>query len=164
MLMRFERFDPFRELDRSLEQLTSPASRSFPLDAFRRGDQFIVHFDLPGVDPGAIDLTVERNVLTVTAERHGDRKEGDQQVVAERPYGTFTRQLFLGESLDADQVDANYESGVLTLTIPVAQQAKPRKLQVTTGDAGRTQVIEGSATRSGNGSTQEQRQPAEADG
>jgi len=152
MLMRFERFDPFRELDRSLEQLTTPTARTFPLDAFRRGDQFIVHFDLPGVDPAGIDLTVERNVLTVTAQRQADRREGDQPVVAERPYGTFSRQLFLGESLDPDGVRANYEAGVLTLTIPVAQQAKPRKLQVTSGDAGRTEVIEGSATRTGNGS------------
>ena len=151
MLMRFERFDPFRELDRSLEQLTTPSARAFPLDAFRRGDQFIVHFDLPGVDPSAIDLTVERNVLTVTAQRQADRREGDQPVVAERPYGTFSRQLFLGESLDADAVRADYQAGVLTLTIPVAQQAKPRKLQVTSGDTGRTEVIEGSATRAGNG-------------
>ncbi len=149
MLMRFERFDPLRELDRSLQQLSSTASRSFPLDAYQRGDTFTVHFDLPGVDLSAIDLTVERNVLTVTAQRQVDRKEGDQVIVAERPYGTFTRQLFLGESLDADAVQASYEAGVLTLTIPVAQQAKPRKLQVTAGDGGRAQIVEGTATRSG---------------
>ena len=156
MLMRFERFDPFRELDRSLEQMTTQASRSFPLDAYRRGDQFLVHFDLPGVDASAIDLTVERNVLTVTAQRQANRKEGDQIIVAERPYGTFTRQLFLGEGLDADAVQATYEAGVLTLTIPVAPQAKPRKLQVTAGDAGRQEVIEGSTTQTANGSHEQQ--------
>jgi len=167
MLMRFERFDPFRELDRVSQQLTSgvaQAARSFPLDAYRRGDEFVVNFDLPGVDPNAIDLTVERNVLTVTAERRMDRKEGDEFVVAERPYGTFTRQLFLGESLDPDSVQADYNAGVLTLRIPVAQQAKPKKLQVSSADR-RQEVIEGSATAAGahgegNGAAQQQQQAA----
>ncbi len=163
MLMRFERFDPFRELDRMTQQLTAasgPAARSFPLDAYRRGDQFVVAFDLPGVDAGSIDLTVERNVLTVSAERRAATREGDQVIVSERPYGTFTRQLFLGESLDADHVEASYDAGVLTLTIPVAPQAKPRKLQVQVGEGRRQEVIEGVATPTADASANGAREPA----
>ncbi len=163
MLMRFERFDPFRELDRMTQQLTAAsgaATRSFPLDAYRRGDQFVVAFDLPGVDPGSIDLTVERNVLTVSAERRAATREGDQVIVSERPYGTFTRQLFLGESLDADNVQASYDAGVLTLTIPVAPQAKPRKLEVQVGPGRRQEVIEGSATPTVDATANGAREPA----
>ena len=130
MLMRF---DPFRELDR-LEQSLGGSRRTpaMPMDAYRRGEQFIVHFDLPGIDPGSIDLTVEKNVLTVRAERAWPTQDGDDWLVSERFQGTYTRQLFLGETLDAEHITANYEHGVLTLTIPVAEQAKPRKVEVTT--------------------------------
>jgi HSP20 family protein len=135
MLMRF---DPFRELDRLTEQLTgtAPAARSFPLDAYRRGDSFLVHFDLPGVDPESIDVSVEGNVLTVRAERRLPRQEGDEFVVAERPQGVFSRQLFLGETLDADRLDASYDQGVLTLTIPIAERAKPRRIQISQASRG----------------------------
>ena len=137
MLMRF---DPFREFDR-LEQSLSGARRTpaMPMDAYRRGDQFLVHFDLPGIDPSSIDLTVEKNVLTVKAERAWRPQEGDDVLVSERFQGTYTRQLFLGETLDAEHVTANYEHGVLTLTIPVAEQAKPRKVEVTTTSTGAAQ-------------------------
>ena len=130
------RFDPFRELDRLTDQMTAATTqtaRGFPLDAYRRGDRFLVDLDLPGLDPDSIELTVERNVLTIRAERRPERQEGDEVLVAERPQGTFARQLFLGESLDADAIEANYDRGVLTLTIPVAEQAKPRKVQVSGG-------------------------------
>ena len=130
MLMRF---DPFRELDRLADELTTSSrtgSRSFPMDAFRRGEEFIVQFYLPGVDPQSVELTVERNVLTVKADRAFDRQEGDELLVAERPEGTFARQLFLGDTLDADNVAATYENGVLTLTIPVAERAKPRRVEI----------------------------------
>jgi HSP20 family protein len=131
MLMRF---DPFRELDRLAEQTWSGSRLpAMPMDAYRRGDHFVVHFDLPGVDPSSIDLTVEKNVLTVSAERHWEPAEDHQVVVAERPQGSFTRQLFLGEGLDAEAIEANYEAGVLTVQVPVAEQAKPRKVQVTAG-------------------------------
>ena len=128
MLMRF---DPFRELDRVAEQVwqTGP-NRGVPMDAFRRCESVIVQFDLPGVDADSIDLTVERNVLTLRAERRHDRQEGDEPIVAERPQGTYTRQLFLGETLDHGQIDASYDHGVLTVTIPVAEQAKPRKVSI----------------------------------
>ncbi|MDQ1371075.1 MAG: hypothetical protein QOF20_3428 [Acidimicrobiaceae bacterium] len=128
MLMRF---DPFRELDR----LTELQNRSLPtsmlaMDAYRRGHEFVVQFDLPGADPSSIELSVEKNVLTVRAERTAAQGEVDEVIVTERRYGNFTRQLFLGESLDTDQIKASYDNGVLTVTIPVAEKAKPRQIQV----------------------------------
>jgi HSP20 family protein len=139
MLMRF---DPFREFDRLVQQTRNgDRTAAMPMDAYRRGDSFVVHFDLPGIDPESIELTVEKNVLTVKAERTWTRAEGDEIVVAERPHGTFTRQLFLGEGLDPDRIEAHYDTGVLSLTVPVAEQAKPRKLSVTAGSPSR-QAIE----------------------
>ncbi|MFD7768787.1 Hsp20/alpha crystallin family protein [Streptomyces sp. NPDC059787] len=136
MLMRT---DPFREFDRLAQQVLGATSNgrpaAMPMDAYRSGDDFIVHFDLPGIDPETIDLDVERNVLSVRAERRSPAPEGAETVVAERPAGTFTRQLFLGDTLDTERIDASYESGVLTLRIPVAEQAKPRRIQITGGDS-----------------------------
>ena len=135
------RFDPFREFDRLTEQLASTATRvprAFPMDAYRRGDQFIVEFDLPGVEPASIDLTVEQNVLSVRSERRFEPREGDEVLVAERPHGTYARQLFLGDTLDSENVQADYQHGVLTLTIPVAEAAKPRRVQVGGGQDAQT--------------------------
>jgi HSP20 family protein len=125
--------DPFRELDRLTRQLLSTATRPvmMPMDAYRQDDTFFVHFDLPGVDPDSIDLIVEQNTLTVRAERPGLGEETVEMLVAERPRGTFSRQLLLSDTLDPDRIEADYEAGVLTLRIPVAQQAKPRRVQVT---------------------------------
>jgi len=146
MLMRF---DPFRELDRLTQPgWTGGRAPVMPMDAYRDGDHFYVHLDLPGVDADSIDLTVEKNVLTVSAERRWSRGEGTQVVVSERPQGSFTRQLFLGEGLDPDRIDARYEHGVLTLSIPVAEQAKPRKVAISHGSDG-AQAIETSATEGG---------------
>jgi HSP20 family protein len=138
MLMRF---DPFRELDRLTQATWGPNRPTMAMDAYRRNGDFVVNFDLPGVDPATIDLTVEKNVLTVTAERGFSRAEGDEVLVSERPQGKFSRQLFLGESLDADHIHANYEQGVLTLHIPVAEKAKPRKVEVTTGGQPAVEVV-----------------------
>jgi len=130
MLMRF---DPMREFDRVFEQAWSQTRQgSVPMDAYRHGDSFVLHFDLPGVDPSSIDLTVERNSLTVTAERHWQQIEGDQIVASERRQGTFTRQLSLGDGLDTDRIDASYENGVLTLTVPISERSKPRRIEVST--------------------------------
>ena len=137
------RFDPFRELDRLSEQaLGGQRGRQpvMPMDAYRRGDQFFVHFDLPGVDSSSIDLTVEKNVLTVTAERTWHRQDDDQIVVVERPQGSFSRQLFLGEGVDTERVAASYDQGVLTLTIPMAEKAKPRRVQVSSGNSTQTPI------------------------
>jgi HSP20 family protein len=105
------------------------------MDAYRQGDSFYICLDLPGIDPGSIDLTVEQNVLTIRAERALVQADGAQMIVAERPSGTFTRQVFLGETLDADNITADYAAGVLTLTIPVREAAKPRTIEVTSSDA-----------------------------
>ncbi|MEU2055137.1 Hsp20/alpha crystallin family protein [Streptomyces bungoensis] len=139
MLMRT---DPFREFDRLAQQVLGTTARpsAMPMDAYRSGDDFLVHFDLPGIDPETIELDVERNVLNVRAERRTPAPEGAEMLVAERPTGTFTRQLFLGETLDTERIDASYEAGVLTLRIPVAEQAKPRRIQITGGDSGRKQI------------------------
>ncbi len=136
MLMRF---DPFRESDplsQWLGRQQSGGSRqlAMPMDAYREGDRFIVNFDLPGVNPDSIDLTVEKNVLTVRAERVWQPQDGSEVLVSERPHGTFTRQLFLGDSLDTAKLAATFRDGVLTLTIPVAKQAKPRKVAISHGN------------------------------
>jgi HSP20 family protein len=139
MLMRT---DPFRDLDRLTQQLFGATARpaAMPMDAYRSGDDFLVHFDLPGIDPESIELDVERNVLNVRAERRNPAPEDADVLVAERPTGTFTRQLFLGDTLDTDRIDASYEAGVLTLRIPVAEQAKPRRIQISCGGGGRRQI------------------------
>ena len=141
MLMRF---DPFREFDRIGQQFWGQARMPvLPLDAYRSGDEFVVHVDVPGVDPDSIELTVDQNVLVLKAERSWQPSEGAEVVTAERPQGSFTRQLFLGENLDVDNIAASYENGVLTLRIPVAQAAKPRRVEI---QSGRPQAIEASAT------------------
>jgi len=143
MLMRF---DPFRELDRATEQLWNRAAEpAVPMDAVRRGSDVVVSFDLPGVDPDSIDLTVERNVLTLKAERRSQRTEGEEVIATERRQGTFTRQLFLGDTLDTGRVQASYDHGVLTVTIPVAETAKPRRVSIGGGSNG-AQAIEADAT------------------
>jgi len=132
--MMLMRTDPFRDLDRLTQQVfgtngTLARPSAMPMDAWRTGDTFHVEFDLPGVDPASIDLDVERNVVTVKAERPA--RDGDTELIAaERPRGVFSRQLILGDNLDTEQINADYHAGVLALTIPVAEQAKPRKIEI----------------------------------
>jgi HSP20 family protein len=143
MLMRT---DPFRELDRLTQALgTRMRPAVVPMDAYRHDDEFVVHFDLPGVEPSSIDLTVEKNVLSVSAERQWEASDDMEIVASERPQGAFSRQLFLGEGLDTDRVAARYDNGVLTLTIPVAEQAKPRKVEISNGN-GRARAIDTSSS------------------
>ena len=150
--MSILRYDPFRDLDRLTEQLLagggarSGATMSLPMDAYRRGDRFYIHLDLPGIDPSSIDLTSEQTVLTIEAERRFEPQEGDQLIVTERPQGRFRRQVFLSDTLDQERTEASYENGVLTLAIPVAEQAKPRRIEVS-GSGGGPQTIGGAATR-----------------
>lgn len=130
MLMRT---DPFREFDRLAQQVLGTAARpaAMPMDAWRDGDTFEVEFDLPGVAPDSINLDVERNVVTVRAER--PELDGNKEMLAsERPRGVFSRQLVLGENLDTEHIEASYDTGVLALRIPVAEKAKPRKIAITT--------------------------------
>jgi HSP20 family protein len=125
------RTDPFRDLDRLTQQFFGTTARPavMPMDAWRESDTFVVEFDLPGVDPDSVDLDVERNVLTVRAQRPPHEIDGEQ-LVSERPRGVFSRQLILGDNLDTEQIAASYENGVLRLQIPVAQRAKPRKISI----------------------------------
>jgi len=129
MLMRT---DPFRELDRLTEQVFGTTTRPavMPMDAWRHGDEFVVEFDLPGVKAEDVDLDVERNVLTVKAGRPVTDAADSELIAAERPRGVFSRQLILGDNLDTDRVKAEYDAGVLRLTIPVSEQAKPRKIEI----------------------------------
>lgn len=130
MLMRF---DPFADFDRLSRQVWGNTRTNYmPADAYRKGDRFYLHVDLPGVDPESIDVTVEKNTLSVSAERRWEREDEEQILLNERPTGTFTRQFFLGESLDTDAIEAGYDHGVLTLAIPVAETAKARKIAVNT--------------------------------
>lgn len=135
--MALVRSDPFRDIDRLFQQLWrtgsgdgSPGSAlAMPMDAWRSGDRFTIELDLPGVSPDAIEMTVEDNVLMVKAERpRHERTENDELVIAERPHGSFTRQVFLGENLDTEHIEATYDQGVLRLTIPVAAQARARRI------------------------------------
>ncbi|GIE74684.1 hypothetical protein Aph02nite_06340 [Actinoplanes philippinensis] len=136
------RTDPFRDLDRLFEQFTGTSSRPavMHVDAERDGDTFYVYFDLPGVDPDSIDVTVERNVLQVRAERRRRPKDSAETVISERPMGVFSRQLFLGDTLDTDSLQATYDNGVLTLQIPVSERAKPRRITIGSGGSGRRQI------------------------
>jgi HSP20 family protein len=138
------RTDPFRELDRLTQQLLGTAARpaAMPMDAYRDGDTFYVHLDLPGVSADSVDLTVEQNVLTVRAERKPTQPGDAEMIAAERPAGVFMRQVFLGDTLDADNIAADYSAGVLTLSIPVLEQAKPRSIQIT-GHEDRKKVTAG---------------------
>jgi HSP20 family protein len=129
--MTLMRFDPFRELDRLSEQVMSGRMpRTMTMEAWRRGDEFFVQIDLPGIDKDDVDLTVEHNVVSIRAQRRPAHEEGDEVIVDERPHGTFTRQLFLGDNLDADKLSADYDRGVLILTIPIAEASKPRRIQL----------------------------------
>jgi HSP20 family protein len=130
MLMRF---DPIRDIDRVVEELTGVSARgprTFPMDAYRRGDEVVLLFDLPGVDPESIDLTVDQHVLTVRAQRTPQSEDGIETIASERPRGEFIRRVFLGDTLDTERVSADYHGGVLRLTIPISERAKPRKIEV----------------------------------
>jgi HSP20 family protein len=135
--------DPFREFDRLTQQILGTTNRPaiMPMDAWREGDEFVLEFDLPGVSAESIDLDVERNVLTVRAERVA--RNGDWEMLAsERPRGVFSRQLVLGDNLDLEHIEASYDAGVLRLKVPVAEKAKPRRIEVTAGSGGDRAAIE----------------------
>lgn len=145
--------DPFRDLDRLLAgAVRNPASAAMPMDLYRKGEQFIARIDLPGVDPGTVDVDVEDRTLTIRAERAQDLDDQVQWLSHERPAGTFARQVMLGYGVALDKIEAEYRDGVLTLTIPVADEAKPRRISV--NHTGNQHAIEGatSGTRHDEGS------------
>jgi HSP20 family protein len=143
MLMRP---DPFRDLDRFAEQVLGTAARPavMPMDAWRESEEFVVEFDLPGINPDSLDIDIERNVVTVRAERPGV-DPNREMLATERPRGVFSRQLVLGENLDTERIEASYNEGVLSLHIPVAEKAKPRKISV--GRGNRHKAINDSAAK-----------------
>ncbi|MFJ7270433.1 Hsp20/alpha crystallin family protein [Streptomyces sp. NPDC099050] len=142
MLMRT---DPFREMDRIVQQLSGSSGTwskpsVMPMDAYRQGDVYVIAFDLPGVSAEAIDIDVERNMLTVKAERRpAEKSDGVQMELAERPLGVFSRQVMLADTLDTERIEADYDAGVLTLRIPIAERAKPRKISIGS-ESGRKQI------------------------
>ncbi|OEJ97464.1 Hsp20/alpha crystallin family protein [Streptomyces thermolilacinus] len=144
MLMRT---DPFQEFDRIAQRLLGTSGTwsrptAMPMDAYREGDEYVIAFDLPGVDPDAIDVDVERNMLTVKAERRPQTKAGDVQMeLSERPLGLFSRQVMLADTLDVENIKGDYDAGVLTLRIPIAERAKPRKIAISaTGEGSRKEL------------------------
>jgi HSP20 family protein len=145
MLMRF---DPVRDVDRLAQLLAQPAAvartAAMPMDAYRDGNRFVINFDLPGVDPEAIELTVDRDSLTVRTERQWKPAEGQEVIIAERPQGVFSRQIFLSTNLDGDAMQASYDRGVLTLTIPLSEQARPRRIAIARNDDRGTSATDGS--------------------
>jgi len=135
--MQTLRFDPFRDFDRLAAEVlgTARTPALMPMDVLRTGEQFICRFDLPGIDADSLDVSAENNTLTVRAERHRHDSDDSSYLVSERPSGTYSRQLVLGDGLAVDAIRADYRDGVLTLTIPVAEQAKPRKIEISRGEA-----------------------------
>ena len=157
-VLRFDPFgDPFRQMDRLTNQLLSGTRTpmAMPMDVWQTDDGFHVCLDLPGVDPDSVDITTERNLLTITAERRAEYQQGQNVLIAERPQGTFTRQLQLGDTVDAENIQASYGDGVLHLTLPITQAAQPRRVQVRTDSSGQRQVtVEGETEESsGSGAT-----------
>jgi HSP20 family protein len=151
-VLRFDPFgDPFRQMDRLTNQLLSGTRTpmAMPIDVWQTDDGFHVCLDLPGVDPDSVDITTERNVLTIRAERRADYEEGQNVLIAERPQGSFTRQLQLGDTVDAENIQASYADGVLHLTLPMTRAAQPRRVQVQTeGSRQRPITVEGEAEES----------------
>ncbi|WP_405218980.1 Hsp20/alpha crystallin family protein [Agrococcus sp. Ld7] len=157
-------FDPFREMDRMAARLltsggTQRSASWMPMDLYRSDDHYVVNVDLPGVDPGSIDLDVDANTLTIQAERTIGASEGTQWLAQERPAGRYIRQLGLGSDVDLEKIQATYEHGVLMLTIPVAERAKPRKITIEQG-SGQTAIDADSQEGRFSSSTSESSSPA----
>jgi HSP20 family protein len=127
--------DPFGEVDALLSRLVSRDTADMPMDAYRRGEDVWIHMDLPGVAADSLDVTVDGSVLTVSAQRNWQREDGDQVYLAERRRGAYRRQVHLGDGLDAERIEASLIDGVLTLRIPVAEAAKPRKIPINSGQS-----------------------------
>ena len=151
-VMRFEPFgDPFRGLDRLTSQLVSGRRTplGMPMDVWQSDDGYHVALDLPGIDPGSVEVTCERTMLTIRAERRAEYEEGHNVLLAERPQGSFTRQLQVGDALDTSKVAATYDNGVLKLTIPMAESAQPRRIEVQSGGGGQQQLSAGGSQKPG---------------
>jgi HSP20 family protein len=150
-------FDPFRELDRMASALLdqSQGPRLMPMDLYREGDHYVLNADLPGIDPGSVDIDVDGELLTIRAERSLRGNEGVQWLARERRGGSFLRQLTLGQGIDTEHISATYTNGILSVTIPVTERAKPRKIEVSSGEtAGGQQVMQGQVSQHQGGEQQ----------
>ena len=134
-------FDPFSELDRLAGSLfqSRQGPRFMPVDLYREGDQYVLNADLPGIDPGSVDVDVDGQLLTIRAQRTGSSADGAKWLSQERPYGTYLRQFSLGEGVDSEQISAHYDNGVLSVVMPISEKAKPRKIEIASGEAQRSQ-------------------------
>jgi len=138
------RFDPFRDVDRMTEQLlgvpsgSARAPRFMPMDLYRSGDHYVLHTDLPGVDPGSVDVGVENGTLTIRAERSERTDDGVQWIASERFTGRYMRQIALGDDIDTERISATYANGVLTVTLPISERAKPRRVDIAVSDGAAT--------------------------
>ena len=143
-------WDPFRELDRLAASMldSRQGPRVMPIDLHRDGDHYVLNADLPGVDPGSVDVDIDGQLLTIRAERTLRSDEQAQWLVRERPSGSFLRQLTLGDGLDTAGISAHYENGVLSVVIPVSEQAKPRKVEVQSVSRSEQAVTAGSGSGS----------------
>ncbi|WP_107660031.1 Hsp20/alpha crystallin family protein [Nocardia suismassiliense] len=145
------RFDPFHDMDTVARQLlgetagSSRAPRFMPMDLFKAGDHYVLHADLPGVDPGSVDVSVDNGTLTLRAQRSAPSEEGVQWIASERFAGNFMRQISLGDNVDADKISAAYNNGVLSVTIPIAERAKPRRIEVASGSSQQKTIEAGSS-------------------
>ncbi len=155
------RTDPFRDLDRIAQQMAGTMARPsmMPMDAWQDGEEFVVELDLPGVDPDHIDLDVERNVVTVRAERT-DRGETSDLLISERPRGIFSRQLVLGDSLDTEKIRAGYDAGVLVLRIPITERSKPRRIEVASGGGAPKSIGSAAGHEDAHDASSEEKAPA----
>lgn len=155
------RFDPFRDFDRLASQVLGAVRTPdlMPMDCYRKGENYILHFDLPGIDPDSLEVTTENNTLTVRAERRRPEGEDISYLVSERPAGTYSRQLVLGDGLSTDRIRADYRDGVLTVMIPVAEEAKPRRVEISRSGksvgSGQHRVITGEVGEASNSNARE---------
>lgn len=144
--MTISSFDPFASLDRVLSRMSrggavgEAMTLSLPMDVYRKGDEFVVELDIPGVDPSTVDISVERNMLTVAGEVHAKHADADELIVCERPHARFRRQVYLGENLDTEKIQASYDNGVLTIRIPVTERQRARKIEVSSKQQGAIDV------------------------
>jgi HSP20 family protein len=151
-VMTVSGFDPFSTLDRVLSRMGTASgygtmqNLSLPMDVYRKGDAFVIELDIPGVDPSAIDMAVEHNMLTVSGEVHPRHDDVDEVVVCERPHARFRRQVYLGENLDTEQIKANYENGVLRIRIPIAETRLARKIEISSEQGGEQAIDVGSGS------------------
>ena len=134
-------FDPFSELDRLATSMFRPGPKFMPVDLYREKDQCVLSADLPGIDPGSVDVDVDGHVLTIRAQRTAPTQGGSKWLAQERPHGSYLRQFSLGEGVASERISATYDNGVLSVIIPVSERAKPRKIEVSTASASEQTAI-----------------------